>query len=255
MKIPAIVPLEFLHEEPYSSVLCFPTPSELELQSRIEELRKLWVSALEFTGNASVFGVRLAVLGKGYVGIVVIGHLNNQMIAVKIRRLDSGREDLLHEAQMLSKANSVHVGPTLIGASKNFLLMQLINGDLLTSWLTVHKEKGLVKRVLSDVLEQCYRLDELGLDHGEISKATKHVIIDQNQKPFLVDFETASVERRVSNVSAMCQFFFTGSSAVRQLLVETLGERNRLDVIGVLRKYKKSISREDFDDVLRVCFS
>lgn len=255
MKIPVTVPLEFLHEEPYSSVLCFPKLSEIELQSRIEELRKLGVTALEFTGNASVFGVRLAVLGKGYVGIVVIGHLNGQKIAVKIRRIDSGRVDLFHEAQMLSKANSVNVGPTLIGASKNFLLMQLINGDLLTSWLMVHKEKVLVKRVLSEVLEQCYRLDELGLDHGEISKATKHVIIDQNQKPFLVDFETASVERRVANVSAMCQFFFTGSSAVRQLLVETLGERNRLDVIGVLRKYKKSISREDFDDVLRVCFS
>ena len=55
MKIPVIVPLEFLHEEPYSSVLCFPKLSEIELQSRIEELRKLGVTALEFTGNASVF--------------------------------------------------------------------------------------------------------------------------------------------------------------------------------------------------------
>jgi putative serine/threonine protein kinase len=253
MKIPAVVPIDFLPESPYSQILCFPNPSENEIQSRIQQLQTQGVTALEFTGNASVFGVQLPVLGKGFVGIVVIGHLKGERIAVKIRRLDSGRSDLLHEADMLSKANSVGVGPKLIGASKDFLLMQLIDGCLLADWLRNHSEKKVAAAVIREILEQCYQLDNIRLDHGELSKAPKHVIVDLNQKPFLVDFETSSIERRVANVSAMCQFLFTGSSVTKQLLDEILGANDRQRIIEALRKYKKSLSRLDFDLALKVC--
>ena len=110
MKSPTIVPLDQLIQEPYASVLCFPNPSEPELQSRIEELGSLGVSALEFSGSASLFGVRVPVLGKGFVGVVVIAPLNGERVAVKIRRTDADRADLLHEARMLSVANSAERG-------------------------------------------------------------------------------------------------------------------------------------------------
>src|SRR5271157_5754346 len=126
MRPPIIVPIEKLSAEPYSSVLCFPKTSENELQSRLQELRSHNVTALEFSGTASLFGVKVPVLGKGFVGIVVIAHMNGERVAVKIRRVDADRADLLHEASMLFKANSVNVAPKLIAASKNLLLMQLI---------------------------------------------------------------------------------------------------------------------------------
>ena len=186
MKKPIIVPVDQLIQEPYASVLCFPNPSEAELQSRIQELRSLGVAALEFSGSASLFGVAVPVLGKGFVGIVVIAHLNGERVAVKIRRTDADRADLLHEASMLSKANSVDVAPKLIAASKNFLLMQLIDGDLLPNWLKTNKDKATVKQVLGEVLEQCFRLDQAGLDHGELSKAPKHLLVDKAEKVFIV---------------------------------------------------------------------
>ena len=120
-------------------------------------MRSHGVTALEFSGTASVFGVAVPVLGKGFVGIVVIAHLNGERVAVKIRRTDADRADLLHEGNMLSKANSVGVAPKLIAASKNFLLMQLIDGDLLPNWLKTNKDKVSVKQVLGEVLEQCYQ--------------------------------------------------------------------------------------------------
>ncbi len=92
--------------------------------------------------------------------------------------------------------------------------MQLIDGDLLPAWLQTHKEKVLVQKVLGEVLENCYRLDEIGLDHGELSKAPKHVIIDQLQVPFLVDFETASDMRKPANLSAICHFLFASAGEV-----------------------------------------
>jgi len=255
VKAPIIVPVDQLIQEPYASVLCFPNPSGAELQSRLQELRSHNVTALEFSGTASVFGVAVPVLGKGFVGIVVIAHINGQRVAVKIRRADADRADLLHEASMLSKANSVNVAPQLIASSKNFLLMQLIDGDLLPNWLKTNKDKAAVKQVLGEVLEQCFRLDQVGLDHGELSKAPKHLLVDKTEKPFIVDFETASVERRVANVTAVCQYLFAGNSTASKVLAEILGEKNRLELIDALKAYKKNRIRRNFEGLLEVCLS
>jgi putative serine/threonine protein kinase len=244
---------ENLTMEPYASVLCYPKASEVELQSRLMELREHGVEAVEFAGGASAFNV--PVLGKGFVGIVVIAHLDGQRVALKIRRVDADRLGLQHEAKMLAKANSVQVGPTLMGVSKNFLLMQLIDGALLPAWLGAHEEKEHVRGVLKDVLEQCWRLDNAGLDHGELNKAPKHIIVDEQRKPWIVDFETASVDRKPANVTSICQFLFTGHGAVARMVAETLGERNREEIISALRCYKKDRTRENFNRVLEACLS
>ena len=255
MKKPIIVPVDQLIQEPYASVLCFPSPCETELRSRLQELRNHGITALEFSGSASLFGVALPVLGKGFVGIVVIAHLNGERVAVKIRRSDADRADLLHEANMLSKANSVNVAPKLMKASKNFLLMQLINGDLFPNWLETNKDVAKVKQVLREVLEQCFRLDQVGLDHGELSKAPKHLLVDNTEKAFIVDFETASAERRVANVTAVCQYLFAGNSTAAKILAEIFGEKNRLELIDALKAYKKNRTRENFDGLLELCLS
>jgi len=221
----------------------------------VAELRDLNVAALEFSGTASVFGVAIPVLGKGFVGIVVIAHLNGEKMAIKIRRTDADRDDLLHEGNMLSKANLVGVAPKLIAASKNFLLMQLIDGDLLPNWLKTNKDKVSVKQILGEVLEQCYRLDQIGLDHGELSKAPKHLIVDKTGNPFIVDFETASSERRAANVTAVCQYLFGGNSSAAKILDEVFVEKDRLELIDVLKVYKKNKTRENFESLLKFCLS
>jgi putative serine/threonine protein kinase len=255
MKEPIIVLVDQLIQEPYSSVLSFPNSTEAEVHNRIEELHNHDVTALEFSGTASLFGVGVPVLGKGFVGIVVIAHFNDQKVAVKIRRTDADRTDLLHEASMISKANSVGVAPTLVASSKNFLLMQLIDGELLPNWLETNKDKVAVKRVLMEVLEQCFRLDEAGLDHGELSKAPKHLLVDKTEKVFIVDFETASIERRVANVTSVCQYLFAGNSTASKFLTEIFGKKNRLDLIDVLKAYKKNRSRKNFERLLEVCLA
>jgi len=244
---------ENLKEEPYASILCYPRVSDAELQNRLGELREHGVKAVEFAGKTSAFNV--PVLGKGFVGIVIIANLDGQRVALKIRRVDADRLGLQHEAQMLAKANSVQVGPRLMGVSKNFLLMQLIDGNLLPNWLDAHKEKELVRSVLTGILEQCWRLDNIGLDHGELSKAPKHLIVDKAQKPFIVDFETASVNRKPANVTSVCQFLFTSRGAVVRAVAEVLGERNNAEIISALRIYKADRARENFDRVLQACLS
>ena len=254
MKKPIIVPIDQLTQEPYTSVLCFPTSNKTELQSRIQELSSHGVASIEFSGTASLFGVAVPILGKGFVGIVVVAYINGERAALKIRRSDADRADLLHEASMMSKANFVDVAPRLIASSKNFLLMQLIDGNLLPNWLKTNKEPASVKQVLRQVLEQCFRLDQAGLDHGELSNAPKHLLVDKAEKPFIVDFETASVQRRVANVTSVCQYLFAGNSSASKILSEIFGERDRLELVDVLKAYKKNKTRANFESIIEFCF-
>jgi putative serine/threonine protein kinase len=244
---------ENLKEEPYASIICYPRVSDAELQNRLGELREHGVKAVEFAGKTSAFNV--PVLGKGFVGIVLIAHLDGQRVALKIRRVDADRLGLQREAQMLAKANAVQVGPRFVSVSKNFLLMQFIDGAALPDWLDAHKEKKPLRNVLNDILEQCWRLDNIGLDHGELSKAPKHLIVDKAQKPFIVDFETASVNRKPANVTSVCHFLFTSRGEVARRVAEVLGERNNAEIISALRIYKADRARENFDRVLQACLS
>lgn len=248
---PAIVHTDQLREEPYASVVCYPRANTTEIQSRIGELQKLKVETLEFSGKTSAF--TLPVLGKGYVGIVISAYVDGKKYALKMQRVDSDRESLEREAELLIKANNVEVGPTFLAVSKHFLLMQLVEGDLLEVWLRTHNNKAIVRRILTEILEQCYRLDEISLDHGELSKAPKHLLVDKSDKPFIVDFETASTTRNASNVTSVCQFLFQGNSEVCKVIAQILGARNKVELVAALRKYRKERKRVNFEDIERLC--
>jgi len=233
----------------YAKILCYPKPEKVELKKRLKELQTLGVTALEFRGPKQVSNVN--VLGKGCVGIVLIAHVNKKKAALKVRRLDADRSMMRHEAEMLEKANSVKVGPKLLGYTGNMVLMQFVNGFLLPEWLRKHVAKVRVRKVLRGVLEQCWLLDSIGLDHGELSHAPKHIIIDRADRPFIVDFETASVNRAPANVTSICQFLFI--SGIAGEVAGKIGERDKLAIIEALRCYKKCRNRESFETVLKAC--
>jgi len=251
--IETMVPLEKLSEEPYAVVLCYPRVDAQELRRRIKELKGLNVKALEFTGQKLAFN--LPVLGKGCVGIVTIAHTDLGRVAIKIRRVDADRAGMSHEAEMLKKANSVNVGPKLVNATENFLLMEFIEGNLLPQWIQNLRGKGQkyrLRKVLRNVLEQCWLLDQAGLDHGELSRAPRHVIVDENDKPHLIDFETASTKRRPSNVTSISQYLFIGSQ-LAELVQRKLGKLNRKKLIETLKNYKQKPKRENFEKILQIC--
>jgi len=123
------IPIEHLHNEKYARVLCYPKPSPTEITKRIKQLRQLGVKAIDFTGNKRAFD--LPILGKGHVGVVVIAQTRTGPVALKIRRVDADRKEMEHEAEMLTKANELEIGPRLLDKREDFLLMEFINGTLL----------------------------------------------------------------------------------------------------------------------------
>jgi putative serine/threonine protein kinase len=250
LKTAVTVATEKLGAEPFSSVICYPRSNNAELKKRSRELQKLGIDAIEFSGAKEVFNV--PVLGKGCVGIVTLAYRNGEKVALKIRRVDADRSRMGREAEMLRKANSVHVGPRLLGVSKDFLLMQFIDGFLLPEWLHKRRTEGSLRNVLRKVLEQCWRLDLAALDHGELCHAPKHIIINKSNVPFIVDFETASIDRRPSNVTSICQFLFI-SGLVAKNVTEKLGEKDKKKIVEALKYYKRDRTREDFERVLEAC--
>jgi putative serine/threonine protein kinase len=245
-----IVSVEKLWQEPFASIMCYPKVSKADVEKRLKELVKLGVKALEFSGEKQVQNLR--VLGKGCVGVVVKAYRNSKPVALKIRRVDADRAMMQHEAEMLKAANSVGVGPRLLDVSKNFLVMEFVDGCLLPEWLEKCRSKKRLKAVLRDILEQCWRLDRAGLDHGELSHAPKHIIVDSQNKPVIVDFETASQNRKPSNVTSIAQFLFI-SGVVAQKIAQKIGEKDREAVIEALRRYKADGSRQNFEALLVVC--
>jgi putative serine/threonine protein kinase len=134
-----------------------------------------------------------------------------------------------------------------LAASKNFLVMEYVQGQTLEQWLLHHKGKKEKEKVLREILEQCWRLDQARLDHGELSYAAKHVIVARNGKPTIVDFETSSANRHPANVTAISQYLFL--SSIRQQ-ASTPSEK-RQTLIEKLRSYKNDRNRTNFENVLK----
>jgi len=246
----SFLPISKLSNEPYSRILGFPKASKRQLQSRINELNKLKIKRISFEGN-TLIGT-LNVLGKGYVGIVVLGKMQDKKTAVKIRRTDSPRDRMKGEAEFLKIANDVKVGPKLINSSKNFMVMEYLDGKRIVDWIKDLKGKGSASKLKSTarkILEDCYKLDQIGLDHGELSSITKHVIV--GKKITLLDFESSSTDRRVSNVTSATQGLYIGSR-ISKYIKRIYKIPPKQKIIDALRAYKKEQTRESFDNVLSI---
>ncbi|WP_320416650.1 serine/threonine protein kinase [Candidatus Nitrosotenuis chungbukensis] len=155
------------------------------------------------------------------------------------------------ETILLRAANKAGVGPILLQSSKNFIVMEYLAGKKIFDWISdlrggsASELKAVIKKVLSD----CHRLDMAGIDHGELSNITKHVIVGKSIK--IIDFESSSLERRVSNVTSATQAIFIGSGLAKTVQ-KIYSVPPRPKIINALREYKKQQTQQSFDNVFRI---
>ena len=233
-------------------IICYPIPNKQEKVQRIEELLSIGVKNVRLEGPKKIDGHQI--IGKGCVSIVILADTNSGLAILKIRRMDADRSDMFHEVQMLSFANSSSVGPILFNYSKNFILMEYIAGSLIGEWLNNVRLFPLmkVKQILKELLIQCFKLDIMNLDHGELSNASKHVIIrNSDLKPIIIDFESASKQRRPNNLTSICQFTFKKKELLDMMhLSAELVTSNEAN--DILKNYKKNPSKTMFNQILKM---
>lgn len=243
-------PVDLLDEEPYSAILGYPKATKTQLRSRLKELKGLGVKSVSFEGPMLIG--KQCVLGKGYTGIVILAKIGSKKVALKIRRTDSPRTGMEKETVLLEAANKVGVGPKLIKSSKNFVAMEYLDGKKIFDWVKDLKGKGSaakLKYVINKILSDCYRLDAAGLDHGELSNITKHVIVGKSIT--MIDFESSSLDRKVSNVTSATQAIFIGSGLAK-MVRQIYSVPPKQKIIPVLRQYKKMQNKVAFGRVLEV---
>jgi putative serine/threonine protein kinase len=240
-----------LSVEPYLSIIGYPKASKKQVEQRISQMKKMGIDSISFQGDLKLG--KLNVLGKGYVGIVVLGKRKNKLVAIKIRRTDSQRKEMKSEAKLLKMANSSKVGPRVIISSKNFMIMEYLKGKKIEVWIKELKGKGRatkLKSVIRKTLEDCYNLDMIGLDHGELSNIGKHVIISKS-KTTVIDFESASIKRKVSNVTSATQGIFIGSGISKTIKnIYKIPTKDKM--VEVLRRYKHEPTRNNFEKILKI---
>jgi putative serine/threonine protein kinase len=243
------IALDKLLDSTYKQILCYPKYNEQEAIQRLHELEKLSIERLYFEGPHIIQGFNI--LGKGHVGLVLLSKREKEKVAVKIRRIDSDRKDMTHEAKMLALANSVDVGPCLLEYSPNFIVMELIRGMYLREWIQECKPKPHdLKNVLRNLLIKTRHLDSIGLDHGELTVVKRHFVITNNG-PRIIDFESASINRRTKNVNSAVQSFFL-NYGFSQIIKDIITLPNTSLLLDALKRYKLNLNEENFLKIINI---
>jgi putative serine/threonine protein kinase len=241
-------------------LITYPHYSECEYKDRIIEMESLGITSIILDGKTIIVnGAHVA--GKGCVGIVIKSKAESKVCALKIRRTDADRKTMDNEAHFHKMANAAGVGPSLEGHTKNLIAMEFVTGQSIIDWVVLlgnnnkknnNNNKKATKNkmctVARAILEQCFSLDVAGLDHGELSRLARHVIVS-NDRPYIIDFESASTIRRTSNVTAAAQSIFL-YGIVADKVRKILGNTDVEKVIHALRTYKHFHTRANFDAVL-----
>ena len=193
-------------------LLTYPHFTSEEYAARLDEIKSLGVTSFMSGGRTRIGGLEIA--GKGCVGLVLKAKVGKKVLAIKVRRIDADRKTMYNEAERLKIANSVGVGPLLDQYSKNFILMEFIEGPSILNWATKKCDDrnednsvsdGQVRAIAHSILEQTYSLDRALLDHGELSRLDHHVIVSWDRIASIIDFESASTSRAMCNVAASAQ--------------------------------------------------
>ncbi|MDG7006731.1 MAG: hypothetical protein JRN06_00640 [Nitrososphaerota archaeon] len=240
---------EDLVRTPYLQVLTYPRISLSEARSRVEQLRSLQVDEVVFEGHAKVG--RLGILGLGTVGIVVKASAKGTLCALKIRRTDANRQDMKDEVRITLLANRVGVGPEVFGYTKDMILMKLLEAKEISEWLKEVEGKGSreeVRAMVHSLLNQCRKLDIMGIDHGQLSNLRKHAVIAEG-KPWLIDFESAGTSRKPRNVTSAAQYLFVGG-AIAPAMRRTAGLRETETLKALLGRYKRDLSDYSYSKIL-----
>lgn len=237
-------PIDKILEKPYSYILGYPNATARQIIHRYNELSSHGIENISFFGNVKI--KNLNILGKGHCGLILLAKKKQKEVVIKIRRIDSQKKEMINESSLLKIVNNIGIGPKVIGYSKNMIVMEYLSGTTIIQWIQNTKNRKIIKKIIKRILTDCYMLDKNGIDHGELNNITKHVII--KTKPTLVDFENASINRKVSNVTSATQSIYLSSKISKEINKKFI--ISKITLIKLLQEYKHKMTYENFRKII-----
>jgi putative serine/threonine protein kinase len=228
-------------------LLTYPLFDENTYDIRMEELLTLDINSVYSFGKVQLH--RICILGKGSVGLVALVKYRKKYFVLKIRRTDANRPNMYDEVVYQSAANSVGIGPFLVNFSENFILMEFVRGFNIVDWYGSKKAANdRILKCAASILQQCFVLDCLKLDHGQLNRLDRHIIVSEEGKPTILDFESSSTGRRASNVTSVCQSIFLRGPIFSKLKGSI--DKDREHIVKCIRDYKRDMNHEKFEKIL-----
>lgn len=184
-------------------------------------------------------------LTEGHRGLIYTGKLKTKKVAIKIQRQDIGAKNTVNnEITQLKKLNKIGIGPELVLSGKDYFIYYFVEGEFIIPYIE-NNNKSKCLKVMKELLEQCYQLDQLKLNKEEMHHPVKHVLI--SNKVTLIDFERCKTTNKPKNVTQCCQFYTSGLLS-RQLKKKGI-KLNTDKILKAARIYKKALDRSAFDDI------
>ncbi len=224
---------------PLCKVVCYPKHSIDCCRERLSTLRKMGAIGIVNYGFKNISG--LNVLDVGYSSVIVLVVLSNNSLAVaKILRMDSRRRSLREECSILEITSSNGISPRLIDCSNDIIMLEYVDGIVLGRLLGEYTHLYRVKDILRAAIYKAFLLDSLGIDHGELSRPYKHVLVSP-RGVFIIDYESASTRRKPSNVTSIVSGLVLRKNKLTLSLRSMLGlsDKEEYELKGLLREYKK----------------
>jgi putative serine/threonine protein kinase len=241
--------LDSKNKESLKFLLTYPLFDQDTFENRIKELLSLDINGVFSFGKVQL--KKICILGKGSVGLVTLARFKGQFFALKIRRTDANRANMFDEVVYQSLANSIGIGPFLVNFSENFILMEFVKGSNIVEWYSsVQTTNERVLKCTALILEQCYLLDCLTLDHGQLNRLDHHIIISKDDRPTILDFETSSAMRRVSNITSVSQSIFLHGPIYSRL--QDSINKDRTQIMKNIKDYKIQMNYEKFRNILNM---
>ncbi len=241
--------LKFQNKDSLKFLLTYPSFEQNTYDKRIQELLSFDISSVYSFGKVRLH--KISILGKGSVGVVTLVRSRNRYFVLKIRRTDANRANMYDEVLYQSLANSIGIGPFLFNFSENFILMEYIKGANILDWY--NSKNSTCEKILKctcSILQQCFLLDRIKLDHGQLNRLDKHIVISNDGIPTILDFETSSTKRRTGNVTTVSQSLFLNGPIYDRL--RDSQDNDNKQVIKIIKNYKKNLSHENFEKILNL---
>ncbi|WP_087038027.1 serine/threonine protein kinase [Thermococcus litoralis] len=182
---------------------------------------------------------------KGTTSLVFTGNAEGKKVIIKLERPDSPRKNFKREAEILKFLEREEITPRLVDygvfEGREFLVREFAEGEPLL-YATPQK-----KHILQ-ILEKTYRLDALGIDHGQI-QGGKHIII--NDTVWIIDFEKAGFRKPKNVTSAMAMIFLNDNIIAKRVREKFNLDTRFLNALReALREYKRTKNIEKIKELL-----
>ena len=157
-------------------------------------------------------------LARGHKGVVYVANYScagrTGRVAIKVCRDGGARQ----EERWLQRCNELGIGASLVRlpAEDECVVMEYVEGPSIGEALDGAVPPGVLFKALRDLLGQCARLDERGIDKREMNRCQKHVIVSREGRSTLLDFERCRESPKPANVTGLAQYL-TQAGAVGKL--------------------------------------